>query len=115
MVLVLVLLVLVMVLVMVPPKKNMIYFTTGSAMNKTFLMSREKFLGNATIKFGNDGTYLLSKRRVTLMHTPVPTAIDHTTATVYEQRQNEIEAKEFRAEFRKLRNNCRKLYGKLWD
>ena len=70
-------------------------FTTGSAMNKTFLMSREKFLGYATTKFGNDITYSLSERHV-LMHTPVPTAINHTRVSLYEQRQNEIEAKEFR-------------------
>ena len=90
-------------------------FTTGSAMNKTFLMSREKFLGHATTKFGNDVTYSLSEQRVTLMHTPVPTAIDHTAATVYKQRQNEIEAKDFRVEFRKLQNDLGKLYGILWD
>ena len=30
-------------------------------------------------------------------------------------RQNEIEAKEIRAEFRKLQNNLGKLYGILWD
>ena len=31
-------------------------FTTGTAMNKTFLMSREKFLGYTTTKFGNNVT-----------------------------------------------------------
>ena len=36
-------------------------FTTGSTMNNTFLMSREKFLGYATIKFGNDVAFLLSE------------------------------------------------------
>ena len=90
-------------------------FTTGSAMNKTFLMSREKFLGYTTTKFGNDVTFSLSERRVALMYTPVPTTINHTTASVYKQRQNEIEAKEFRAEFRKLQNDLEKLYGILWD
>ena len=43
-------------------------FTTGSAMNKIFLMSREKFLGYATTKFGNDVTYSLNKRNAELMH-----------------------------------------------
>ena len=57
-------------------------FTTGPAMNNTFLMSREKFLGYATTKFGNNVTYSLSERHVALMHTPVPTAFDHTAATV---------------------------------
>ena len=61
--------------------------TTGSAMNKTFLMSREKFLGYTTTKFGNDVIYSLSERRVALMHTIIPTSIDHTTATLYEQRK----------------------------
>ena len=65
-------------------------FITGSATNKTFPMSREKFLGNATTKFGNNVTYSLNKRRVALLHTPVPTAIDHTRAPLYKQRQNEI-------------------------
>ena len=91
-------------------------FTTEPAMNKAFLMSREKFLGYATTKFGNHVTYSLNERRVALMRTPVPTAIDHTAATVYyEQRQKEIEAKEFRAEFRKLQNDLGKLYGILCD
>ena len=49
------------------------------------------------------------------MHMPVPTAIDHTTAIVYKQRQNEIEAKDFRVEFRKLQNDLGKLYDILWD
>ena len=69
-------------------------FTTGLAMNKTFLMSRGKFLGYATTKFGNNVAHSLSESRVALMCTPVPTAINHTTASVYKQRQNEIEAKE---------------------
>ena len=91
-------------------------FTTGSTMNKTFLMSREKFLGYATTKFGNNVAFSsLSERQVALMHTPVPTAIDHTRALLYEQRQNEIEEKEFKAEFRKLQNDLRKLYVILWD
>ena len=84
-------------------------------MNKTFLTSREKFLGYDTTKFGNDVTYSLSERRVALMHTPVPTTIDHMTATVYKQRQNEIQGKESRAESRKLQNDLGKLYGILWD
>ena len=42
-------------------------------------------------------------------------SINHTTATVYEQRQNEIEAKEFRVELRKLQNDLGKFYGILWD
>ena len=90
-------------------------FTTGPAMNKTFLMSKEKFLGYAITKFGNGVTYSLSERCVALVHTPIPTAIDHTTALVYEQRQNEIEAKGFRDAFRKLQNDLGKLYGILWD
>ena len=53
--------------------------TTGSTMNKTFLLSREKFLGYATTKFGNDEIIFLRERRVALMHTPAPAAtIDHT-------------------------------------
>ena len=90
-------------------------FTAGSAMNKTFLMSREKFLGYATTKFGNDVTFSLSERQVALMHTPVPTAINHTRALLYKQRQNKIEAKEFRAEFQKLQNDLGKIYSILWD
>ena len=35
-------------------------FTTGPAMNKTFLISREKVLGYATTKFGNGVTYSLN-------------------------------------------------------
>ena len=84
-------------------------------MNKTFLMSREKILDYATTKFGNDITFLLSEQRVVLVHTSVPIAIDHTRPLVYGQRQNEIEAKEFRAEFRKLQNDIGMLYGILWD
>ena len=50
-------------------------FTTGSTMNKTFLMSRENFLGYATrTKFGNNITFLLSEQQVALMHT----TINHT-------------------------------------
>ena len=49
------------------------------------------------------------------MYTPPTTGIDHTRVQLYEQRQNEIEAKEFRSEFRKLQNDLRKLYGVLWD
>ena len=37
-------------------------FTTGPTINKTFLTSREKFLGDATEKFGVDITYSLAKR-----------------------------------------------------
>ena len=37
-------------------------FTTGTTMKKIFLMSREKFLGTATTKFGIDVTYSLSER-----------------------------------------------------
>ena len=48
------------------------------------------------------------------MHTTVPTAFDHKRASIYEQRQNEIEAKEFRAEFRKIQNDLGKLYSILW-
>ena len=48
------------------------------------------------------------------MHTPAPALIDHMRASVYEQRQNEIEAKEFRAEFRKLQNDLGKLCGVLY-
>ena len=47
-------------------------FTTGPAINKAFLMSREKLLGYATTKFGNDVTYSLNKRQVERMHTKVP-------------------------------------------
>ena len=46
-------------------------FTTGLAMNKTFIMSQEKVPGYATIKFGNDVAYSLNQRRVELMHTKV--------------------------------------------
>ena len=67
-------------------------FTTGPAMNKTFLMSGEKFLGYATIKFGNDVTYSLNKRWVVLMHTRAPMTIDYSTTSLYEQRQHEVEA-----------------------
>ena len=90
-------------------------FTTGPAMNKTFLMSRGKFLGCATTKFGNDVTYSLNKRRVALMHTIAPTTIDYSTASLYKQHQHEVEANEYRAEFRKLQNDLGKLYGVLWD
>ena len=90
-------------------------FTTGPAMNKTFLISRGEFLGYATTKFGNDVTYSYNKRRVAIMHTRAPTAIDYSTTSLYEQCQHEVEAKEFRAEFRKLQNDLRKLYGILWD
>ena len=90
-------------------------FTTGPAINKTFLMSRGKFLGYATTKFGNDVTYSLNKRRVELMHTRVPPPIDYSATSLYEQRQHEVEAKEYRAEFRKLQNDLGKLYGVLWD
>ena len=92
-------------------------FTTKSTMNKTFLLSREKLLGYATTKFGNHVLMfsLLSERRVALIHTPTPTPINHTRALVFELRQNEIEAKQFRAEFRKLRNDIGKLCGVLWD
>ena len=90
--------------------------TTGPAMNKTFLMSREKFLGYATTKFGNDVTYSLSKRRIALMHIKSPpTAMDYATTSLHEQRQHEVEAKEFRAEFKKLQNDVGKVYGILWD
>ena len=37
-------------------------FTTGPAINKAFLMSREKLLGYATTKFGNDVTFSLSEQ-----------------------------------------------------
>ena len=90
-------------------------FTTGPAMNKTFLMSQEKFLGCATTKFGNDVTYSLNKRWVELMHTRVPQPIDYSATSLHEQRQHEVEAKEYRAEFRKLQNDLGKLYGVLWD
>ena len=90
-------------------------FTTGPAMNKTFLMSREKFLGYATTKFGNNVTYSLNKRCVALMHTRAPAPIDYSTMSLCKQRQHDIEAKEYRAEFRKLQNDLGKLYGILWD
>ena len=90
-------------------------FITGPAMNKTFLMSREKFLGYATTKFGNGVTYSLSKRRVALMHTRAPAPINYSTTSLYEQCQHEVEAKEYRAEFRKLQDDLGKLYGVLWD
>ena len=61
-------------------------FSTGSTMNKTFLIGREKFLGYATTKFGNDVAFSLSECQVALMHNPVPAAIDHTRASLYEQR-----------------------------
>ena len=53
-------------------------FTTGPTMNKAFLKSREKFLGCATTKFGNNVTFSLDERIVALVHTPSPTSIDHT-------------------------------------
>ena len=85
-------------------------------MNKTFLLSRrEKFLEYVTTKFGNDATFSLSKRRVALVHTLPTTAIDHTRASTFKLKQNEIEAKEFRAGFRKLQNDLGKLYGVPWD
>ena len=90
-------------------------FTTGLTMNKNFLLSREKFLGYATTKFGNDIPFSMSEQRVAQMYMLVPTAIDHTRELVYDKRQNEIEAKEFRAEFRKLQNDLGKLYGILKD
>ena len=71
-------------------------FTTGPAVNKTFLMSREKFLGYATAKFDNDVTYSLDKRRVALMHTRAPTTIDYSRTSL-------------------LQNDLGKLYGVLWD
>ena len=37
-------------------------FPTGSTMSKIFLMGREKFLGYATTKFGNDVTFSLSEQ-----------------------------------------------------
>ena len=77
-------------------------FTTGPAMNKTFLMSRGEFLGYATTKFGNDVTYSLNKRRAALVHTRAPITINYSTASLYEQHQDEAEAKEYRTEFRKL-------------
>ena len=78
-------------------------------MNKIFLPSREKFLGYATTKFGNDVAFLLSERRVAIIHTPTPAAIDHTIVSSFELRQNKIEAKDFRAEFQKLQNDLGKL------
>ena len=66
-------------------------------MNKAFLMSRGKILGYATTKFCNDVTYSLNKRRVALMHTRAPTTINYSTTSLYEQRQHEVEAKEYRA------------------
>ena len=84
-------------------------------MNKTFLLGREKFLGYPTTKFGNDVMFSLNERRVTLMHTPTPAAINHTRVLAFELRQNEIEAKEFRAEFWKLQNNLGNLCGILWN
>ena len=82
---------------------------------QTFLTSQEKFLGYATTKFGNDVTFALNKRRVELMHTKVPQSIDYSATSLYKQRQHEIEAKEYRAEFRKLKNDLGKLNGVLWD
>ena len=82
-------------------------------MNNIFLLNRDKFLGYATTKFGNDVTFSLSEQRVALMHTL--TAINHARATSFELRQNEIKAKEFRAEYRKLQSDLGKLYGVLWD
>ena len=85
-------------------------------MNKIFLQSREKFVGYATTKFGNNVMFSLSKQRVALVHMLPPTEINHTRASAYEQRQNQIEAKGFRAEFRKLQNDFGKPYGVLvWD
>ena len=84
-------------------------------MNKMFLMSRGEFLGYATTKFCNGTTYSLNKRRLALMHIRVPTTVDYSTTSLYEQRQHEVEAKEFRAELRKLQNDLGKLYGILWD
>ena len=48
------------------------------------------------------------------MHTKVPQAIDYAAASLYQQRQHEFEAKEYRAEFTKLQNDLGKLYGVLW-
>ena len=67
-------------------------FTTGPATNKTFLMSREKFLGYATTKFGNDVTHSLNKRQVELMHIIGPQAIDYSATSLYQQHQHKIEA-----------------------
>ena len=60
-------------------------------------------------------TYSLNERWVELMHTKVPQPINYSTTSLYEQRQHEVEAKEYRTEFRKLQNDLGKLYGVLWD
>ena len=81
-------------------------FTTGSNLNKTILKSsREKFLGYATTKFGNDVIFSLAKRRTTLMHTQPPSVVNHLTATSYKQMQHGIEGKKWRKEFLKLQND----------